>query len=200
MKTILRICSVLLFLFVAGLCVPSSQAAVITVAITGNLTGSLAGNSFDNQPFQWSLTYDPAVILEGQQIFLNPVSVITVGGNPLNVTQDHGLWVNYDASYFFLAPVQMTNTLGVWSSGYDLLRVEGTLPWAGITEPYTSSSITAVTFYNPDTVPISTDQGTLLMFSGDVSSVAATPEPSSLALLAVAGVALLAVFLRKRSA
>ena len=193
-KTILLNCGgfAWVFLFLAYLCPCPMQAAVITVTITGSASGSLAGTPFTDQPFHWNLTYDTAIYSNvwgaNDPIFLSPTSVITIGGNPapINITQEHGLWVE-NTTILYLAPILMSGATPLTN----IMRISGDPAWAGTTEPYQSINITNT---EVPTIPaaLSTDQGTLAMNTGTVSSVSAgaVPEPSSLALLAAAGAGL----------
>lgn len=189
------------FSFVTGLGT-NAQAEIITAKISGTASGSLDGNPFELQPFEWVITYDTAVTYPGldpgQSLFLNPVSSISLHDThpaPINIApEDLGLFVWYTDT-LYVSPVRMS--LGSYLG--NIVDIVGTPPWDGITGPYLSSSATA-TFPTASAL-IPTDQG-ILTFSaesnGSSASVTATPEPSSLALLAAGGAAL-ALLARSRS-
>ena len=189
-KTIFSICVGLLCVspFAASLC-PSAQAETVTVTITGIGSGSLGDAPFASKSFAWSLTYDTTSYSSiwgvNQPIFLNPVSVITLQDNPtpVNVTQEQGVWV-YNTDQLWMAPISMVSGAPA-PENTNILTIKGDPAWNGFSQPYQSANITSADFSQFS--GISTDQGSLTMASGMVTSVAATPEPSSIALLAASG-------------
>lgn len=172
---------------VVMLCCGISAADMVTLTINGTGSGSLGGVSFANKMFEWTLIYDTTSYAipwgETQPIFLNPTSILTLEGeaNPINLTQEHGVYVNKeDAGAFSIAPIRMTGS----SPGSNILSVGGTLGWDGISS-FTSTSISYAALNQFSN--ITTDQGSLTMDTGTVSSiVSVVPEPAS-ALMIVAG-------------
>ena len=186
-RNILLICSGIACVlpFVESLCV-SARADLITVTISGRGNGTFNDTPFTDLPFEWVITYDPTVTLAGYDtMFLNPASVITLDGTALNLVSDElGLFVQDQTTKFFLAPERMR--LG--SPDGDILAIEGVPTWDGLSGPYQSTGIISANFSGFGNV--NTNGGPLTMNSGTVTSVTATPEPSSIALLAIAGVGL----------
>ena len=103
-------------------------------------------------------------------------------------------------SGLYLSPVTMVlNPITqIQNPASNILTITGDPAWSGLSGPYptSSSSISGSDF--SQFTDISTDQGALTMSAptaddpagSTVSSVTATPEPSALALLAVAGAGL----------
>lgn len=182
-STFLAFCSAFGILLLATSLCPSAHASPITVTITGT-TGSgrlltFEGETqvetlFTDSAFVWTLTYDstsfytdPNIDAWGANhaIFFVTSSVLTVEGiaAPINVTQDHGLWV-YDTSnlpgpHLWMGPVFLSSGIAAGN----ILGIEGTIPtsptWNGKTTPYQWSGT-----FRPDFrrfVDLATDQGLL---------------------------------------
>jgi len=198
-KTILLICSGLacVFPFAASLCV-SAQADTVTIIISGKGSGSLGGTPFATQAFEWVLTYDTTNtypgLPPGQSLFLNPISTISLHDThpaPFIVNQEQGVYLD-SSTGLYLASVLMSSGTPV----SNILTIQGTPVWSGLTAPYQATSITSSDF--SQFVNISTaGLGLLTMDTGTVTSVAAAPEPSIIALLAAAGTGL-AIIVRSR--
>jgi hypothetical protein len=184
----------MIMVLVIGFCA-FAQADLVTLTITGNGSGTLGGVSFSSKMFEWALTYDTTLYAapwgESQPIFLDPVSVLTLEGttNPINITQEHGVFVSGYANNFSCAPIRMTGN----SASSNILSINGAAFWDGRSS-FTASSFSSAQFNQFNS--ISTDQGLLTMSSGTVSSlVAAVPEPAT-ALILVLGGGLIALYRR----
>ncbi|MCC7299877.1 MAG: hypothetical protein IT583_02230 [Verrucomicrobia bacterium] len=171
------------------------QADLVTLTISGTGNGSLNGISFSDKMFEWAITYDTTLYAapwgENQPIFLDPVSVLTLEGtaNPINITQEHGVFVSGYADNFSCAPIRMTGN----NASANILSINGTAFWDGRSS-FTASSFSSAQFNQFNGV--STDQGLLTISSGTLSSlVAAVPEPAS-SLLIGCGATLIALVRR----
>ncbi|MFA5205280.1 MAG: hypothetical protein WC708_12855 [Lentisphaeria bacterium] len=184
-------CKWVMVAMIAGLCA-CAQGDMLTCRIAGTGSGALDGVPFVGKMFQWELTYDTTNYTlpwgEGAPLFLDAVSVITLQGEaaPIQVTQEHGLFVNKTwFGHFQVAPIQVTG----YTPKANILTVGGEPFWDG------ESAFAATLISSPDFVQfvdISTDQGLMTMDSGTVSLLAVViPEPASAMLvLLVSGVAM----------
>ncbi|MEI6494349.1 MAG: hypothetical protein WCO94_17520 [Verrucomicrobiota bacterium] len=179
-------CAFGILLLAAALC-PSVQATPITVTITGTTgTGRLlkveggtqVETQFPDSAFVWTLTYDPAsysgTLGPDSPIFLHAVSVITIQGisGEIRVTQEHGLYVWYDARpegthSQWIATMFMVNGELDYNRT-NMLLIEDTAPstpWTGFTSPFQSSDAISPDFNQ--CTDVSTDKG-LLSFSAQL--------------------------------
>jgi hypothetical protein len=204
-KSLRRICAVFCITlpFVAGLCFSSAKAAVITVTISGTAAGTLNGNTFDAQAFDWILTYDTTNTYSGpldpgQSLFLNPVSEISLHDTHpdlFHITAEQGLFFD-GSTNLYVAPVLLSSG----NPTSNILTIQGNPAWNGLSGPYQSTSITSANF--SQFVGISSDLGLLTMddISNAVTSVSTgVPEPSIMAILLATGAGWTCVaFCRKR--
>ena len=205
-RNILLICSGIACVlpFAASLCV-SARADVITVTISGTGSGTYGVTPFTNEAFHWNLTYDTNTAFYFEAwgptwpTFVVSSSVITLEGEipaTINFTVAQGIWIE-DTSSLSMAPI-ILNSGSDPAANYDILDITGDPAWNGFTGPYPSTPSTGVSGNFAQFIAIDTDQGPLTMDSSStVTSVTATPEPSSIALLAASGAGL-ALLVRSR--
>ena len=173
-----------------------------TLTVDGMGAGTLNGLSYTNSSFVWTINYSTAnpVFKNGdtnQPVYVVTSSQLDLNGDLLNIATNGthanpGLWVYLNQSGMLeLAPM-------FTSTSYNILTIGTQLGgWDGVSA-YTSSSISLANFsgFSSNLSPLNTDQGNLAMTSGSVSLVtftgtSAVPEPSTLALAALGGVAVL---------
>lgn len=172
-----------------------AQASIVTLSMSGTGSGSLDGVGFTDKTFTWDISYDSESINSkwgsAQPIFTNLFSsVISLQDetDPINITQDHGVWV-YDTTALWFAPIKMSGT----STGGNILTVyDSSMPgWDGTSDYSQAGGIDADfgQFYY-----ITTDQGTLELSSGTLDSVnAAIPEPATIGLIGLFGGGIFAI-------
>ncbi len=172
-----------------------AQASIVTLSMSGTGSGSLDGVGFTDKTFTWDISYDSESINSNwgsaQPIFTNLFSsVISLQDetDPINITQDHGVWV-YNTTALRFAPINMSGN----SAAGNILTVSDTsMPgWDGTSDYSQAGGIDAAfnQFYN-----ITTDQGTLELSSGTLDSVnAAIPEPATIGLIGLFGGGILAI-------
>ncbi len=174
----------LIALIVTGLSV-GAHAAIITLNITGTGSGSLDGVGFTDKTFDWQMQYDTESVLNGgtmQPIFTNLMSSFISLQDvelPINVTQDHGLYVDFSFPSLYFIPMKMSGG----SPAGDIFDVNDWAKpvWNGTSAYSASGGIVSSTW--EQFTDIATDQGVLNMTSGSVSSVvAAIPEPATMGL------------------
>lgn len=171
--------------------VSSAWSGVVDATVTGIGTGSLDGNSFSDESFEWTIQYDSADFysyethhkIDSADFSLNQISI--QGQPTANITSSINMFVRDDRENMLCWGFQKPNDF------FDVIDNEMPM-WDGV------SAYSATGDYDDSWFPsfsLETDRGTLSLDPSGVTDFTAVPEPAITGILAGGGL-LIALYRR----